>query len=77
MARPLLAVILGTFTLRLATGITGSMLLFYYADFPSYGGESVSAVRPVELHEVGPGRSGRHEEHGHGDQEPGRHVLPQ
>jgi hypothetical protein len=37
----------------------------------------VSAVPPVELHEVGPGGCGRHEEHGHGDQEPGRHVRPQ
>jgi hypothetical protein len=25
-------------------------------------------VRPVQLHEVGPGRSGRHEEQGQGDQ---------
>jgi hypothetical protein len=34
-------------------------------------------VRPVELHEVGPGGCGRHEGHGHGDQEPGRHVRAQ
>ena len=34
MARPLLAVILGTFTLRLATGLTGSMLVYYYAVLP-------------------------------------------
>jgi len=44
MARPILAVILGTFTLRLATGITGSMLIYYYAVFPQYGGQPVSAV---------------------------------
>jgi MFS family permease len=44
MARPILAVILGTFTLRLATGITGSMLVYYFADFPAYGGEPVSPV---------------------------------
>ena len=44
MARPILAVIFGTFTLRLATGITGSMLVYYFADFPAYGGEAVSAV---------------------------------
>jgi MFS family permease len=39
MARPIQAVILGTFTLRLATGITGAMLVFYYANMPAYGGE--------------------------------------
>jgi MFS family permease len=44
MTRPILAVIFGTFTLRLATGITGSMLVYYVAAFPSYGGEPVSAV---------------------------------
>ena len=44
MARPILAVILGTFTLRLATGITGSMLVYYFADFPAYGGEPVSPL---------------------------------
>jgi MFS family permease len=37
-------VIFGTFTLRLATGITGSMLVYYFADFPAHGGEAVSAV---------------------------------
>ena len=45
MARPILAVIFGTFTLRLATGITGSMLVYYFADFPAYGGEPVTAVQ--------------------------------
>jgi MFS family permease len=43
MARAVLAVILGTFTLRLATGITGAMLIYYYAAFPDYGGAPVSA----------------------------------
>ena len=43
MARPVLAVILGTFTLRLATGITGAMLIYYYAAFPQYGGVPVDA----------------------------------
>jgi MFS family permease len=43
MERPVLAVIFGTFTLRLATGITGSMLVYYYAVFPRYGGQPVSA----------------------------------
>ena len=44
MVRPLLAVIFGTFTLRLATGITGSMLVYYFASFPDYGGAPVTAV---------------------------------
>ncbi len=38
---PVLAVTLGTFTLRLATGVTGTMLLFYYASFPKFGAASV------------------------------------
>jgi MFS family permease len=38
-----MAVVFGTFTLRLATGITGAMLIYYYAAFPDYGGDPVSA----------------------------------
>ncbi len=38
-----MAVVFGTFTLRLATGITGAMLIYYFAAFPEYGGEAVSA----------------------------------
>ncbi len=41
--RPLLAVVFGTFTLRLSTGLTGGMLVFYLANLPRYGGEPVSA----------------------------------
>jgi MFS family permease len=47
MVRPVLAVILGTFTLRLATGVTGAMLIYYYAAMPRYGGA------PVEPWQVG------------------------
>ena len=43
MDRAVLAVIFGTFTLRLATGVTGTMLLAYYAVLPSYGGVEVQA----------------------------------
>jgi MFS family permease len=43
MARPVLAVIFGTFTLRLATGVTGAMLIYYLAVLPRYGGETVQA----------------------------------
>lgn len=46
MARPVLAVIFGTFTLRLATGVTGAMLIYYYAAFPQHGGP---AVEPWEV----------------------------
>ena len=38
-----MAVVFGTFTLRLATGITGAMLIYYYAVFPDYGGNVVTA----------------------------------
>jgi MFS family permease len=43
MARPILAVIFGTFTLRLSTGLTGGMLVFYLARLEQHGGEHVSA----------------------------------
>jgi MFS family permease len=41
MERPVLAVIFGTFTLRLATGVTGAMLIYYLAALPQYGGQTV------------------------------------
>ena len=44
VARPLLAVILGTFTLRLSTGLTGGMLVFYLANLTDYGGSRVDAI---------------------------------
>ncbi len=44
MHRPLLAVILGTFTLRLSTGLTGGMLVYYLADLQLHGGPQVDAV---------------------------------
>lgn len=47
MERAVLAVVFGTFTLRLATGVTGAMLIYYYAAFPAYGGQ------PVQAWEVG------------------------
>jgi len=39
---PVTAVVLGTFTLRLATGVTGAMLLFYFAKLHHWGGARVS-----------------------------------
>jgi MFS family permease len=41
--RPLLAVIFGTFTLRLSTGLTGAMLVYYLADLQAHGGPVVDA----------------------------------
>jgi MFS family permease len=50
MERPVLAVIFGTFTLRLATGVTGAMLIYYLASLPQYGGQ---AVEPWEVGVMG------------------------
>jgi MFS family permease len=44
MERSLWAVVLGTFTLRFSTGLTGAMLVYYLADLPAYGGQQVDAV---------------------------------
>ena len=44
MGRPLLAVILGTFTLRLSTGLTGGALVYYLNDLERYGGPHADAI---------------------------------
>ncbi len=44
MDRSLQAVLVGTFTLRFSTGLTGAMLGAYLAVLPSYGGERVSPL---------------------------------
>jgi MFS family permease len=44
MERSLRFVLLGTFTLRFSTGLTGAMLGLYLADLPSHGGPEVDAV---------------------------------
>ena len=43
MDRSLWAVVVGTFTLRFSTGLTGAMLVYYLADLPDYGGPQVDA----------------------------------
>ncbi len=43
VARSLAAVLLGTFTLRFSTGLTGGLLVYYLADLPSHGGPEVAA----------------------------------
>lgn len=42
MQRSINAVLLGTFTLRFSTGLTGAMLLYYLAQLPDFGGPEVS-----------------------------------
>jgi MFS family permease len=44
MQRSLLSVIVGTFTLRCSTGLTGALLVYYLADLPSHGGPTVEAT---------------------------------
>ncbi|MGH2463434.1 MAG: MFS transporter [Candidatus Limnocylindria bacterium] len=43
MTRSINAVLLGNFTLRFSTGLTGALLLFYLTDLPRFGGVAVSA----------------------------------
>ena len=43
MHRSIAAVLFGTFTLRLSTGLTGTLLFYYLADLPHHGGVAVSA----------------------------------
>ncbi len=42
--RSLIAVLFGTFTLRLSTGLTGALLVYYLADLPEHGGQPVEAT---------------------------------
>ena len=42
MQRSINAVLVGTFTLRFSTGLTGAMLLYYLAQLPDFGGPEVS-----------------------------------
>lgn len=44
MHRSLNAVLLGTFTLRFSTGLTGALLAYYLADLPSHGGAEVDPI---------------------------------
>ncbi|HYM84117.1 MAG TPA: MFS transporter [Candidatus Dormibacteraeota bacterium] len=44
MNRSLVAVLVGTFTLRVSTGLTGTLLLYYFADLPKRGGPDVGAL---------------------------------
>lgn len=41
MGRSLWAVLVGTFTLRFSTGLTGALLVYYLADLPGHGGPRV------------------------------------
>jgi MFS family permease len=44
MRRSLTAVLVGTFTLRFSTGLTGALLVFYLAELEAFGAREVSAV---------------------------------
>jgi DHA1 family multidrug resistance protein-like MFS transporter len=44
MDRSLYAVLLGTFTLRFSTGLTGALLAYYLADLPAQGGPRVDPI---------------------------------
>ncbi len=44
VGRSLLAVLFGTFTLRLSTGLTGALLVYYLADFEKFGGGRVDPL---------------------------------
>src|SRR5918994_5365193 len=43
MRRSLTAVLVGTFTLRFSTGLTGALLVFYLAELEAFGAREVSA----------------------------------
>lgn len=45
MSRSIVAVLLGTFTLRFSTGLTGGLLVYYLDQLPSYGGPQVSSTQ--------------------------------
>ena len=42
--RSVIAVLSGTFTLRFSTGLTGAVLIYYLADLPRYGGQTVGPL---------------------------------
>ncbi|HEY8180191.1 MAG TPA: MFS transporter, partial [Candidatus Limnocylindria bacterium] len=44
MNRSISAVLLGTFTLRFSTGLTGGLLVYYLASLPDYGGVPVAST---------------------------------
>ena len=44
MDRSIANAIFASFVLRLATGLTGGLLIYLLADFPAYGGPEVSAA---------------------------------
>ncbi len=44
MHRSIAAVLVGTFTLRFSTGLTGTLLFYYLADLPKHGGPDVAPL---------------------------------
>jgi MFS family permease len=43
VSRSIVSVLLGTFTLRFSTGLTGGLLVYYLNDLPAHGGPEVSS----------------------------------
>jgi MFS family permease len=52
MRRSLNAVLIGTFSLRFSTGLTGALLLYYLADLDTFGAAEVTAFQVGVLHAV-------------------------
>jgi MFS family permease len=44
VSRSIFAVLFGTFTLRVSTSLTGTLLIYYFADLPNLGGPNVGAL---------------------------------
>jgi MFS family permease len=42
--RSISAVLVGTFTLRFSTGLTGALLIYYLADLPKHGGQAADPI---------------------------------
>ena len=45
MRRSLNAVLIGTFTLRFSTGLTGALLVYYLAELDSFGAAEVTPLQ--------------------------------
>ena len=50
MGRSILNVLIGTFTLRFSTALTGGLLAYYLGNLPQHGGPEVSAVAFAVIH---------------------------
>lgn len=44
MNRSIPAVLIGTFTLRFSTGLTGALLIYYLVELPDHGGQKADPI---------------------------------